>query len=363
MYMKKFITQVLAVAMIATTLVGCGSSANTSNPAPSSTETTSTTADSTSAAPAPATDKKSYTFKYAELNPDGHIMDECADQFAELVKEKSDGRITIDVFPAGQLGDEKTVYQTLQMGGGAIDMCRGNTNSLTDFGVKKLSLFGLPFIFRDREHLWNVLNSEIGEAYLKEPQEIGTGMVGVFYLDEGSRNFFTTEKNPVSSIADFKGKKLRVPTTDLMSDTVAAMGVQSTPISFSELYSALQSGTVDGAEQPHSGYASNKLYEVAPNYILTGHTYSPSIILMSEASWNTLDAEDQAIVMEAAKETENWNKENIEKLDADLLQEIKDAGANVVEVPDKTPYIEAVKGVVEKYTAGLEAEYEAIMAK
>ncbi|QTL97192.1 DctP family TRAP transporter solute-binding subunit [Iocasia frigidifontis] len=309
-----------------------------------------------------AKDKPSYTFRYAELNPDGHIMDECGDYFAKLVSEKSNGRITIKVFPAGQLGDEKTVYQTLQMGG-VIDICRGNTNSLGDFGVKKLTLFGLPFVFRDREHLWDVLNSEIGEEFLREPQEIGTGMVGLFYLDEGSRHFFTAEDIVIDSVDDFEGLKLRVPTTELMTETVGALGVQSTPISFSELYSSLQTGVVDGAEQPFSGYYSNKFYEVAPNYILTGHTYSPSIVLMSEASWNKLDAEDRALIMEAAKETEEWNRQNIERLDKELLEKIKAAGVNVIEVPDKTPYIEATKDVVLKYIAGYEKYYEAIQAK
>lgn len=358
--MKKQLALTLAAAMTISLFAGCGSAAGSSSaPAASAAPAAPT---SSEAASSGTSEKKTYTFKYAELNPDGHIMDECADKFAELVKAKSDGRITIEVFPAGQLGDEKTAYQSVQMGGGVIDMCRGNTNSLVDFGVKKLSLFGLPFIFRDREHLWNVLNSEIGDEFLKEPQEAGTGMVGLFYLDEGSRNFFTVKNKPVSSIDDFKGMKLRVPTTDLMSETVAAMGIQSTPISFSELYSALQSGTVDGAEQPHSGYFSNKFYEVAPNYILTGHTYSPSIILMSEQIWNSLDEEDQGIIKEAAKETEAWNKENIEKLDADLLEQIKAAGANVVEVPDKTPYIEATKSVVDKYIVGLEGYYQKIVS-
>lgn len=344
---KKVISLALAGAMTMSLLAGCGAGGGTDAAG-------GETADG---------EKKSYTLKYAELNPDGHIMDDCADHFAELVAEKSDGRITIDVFPAGQLGDEKTVYQTLQMGGGAVDMCRGNTNSLSDFGIQKLNLFGLPFIFRDREHLWNVLDSEIGDEFLKEPQEAGTGMVGLFYLDEGSRNFFTVKNKPVESIEDFKGLKLRVPTTDLMSDTASALGVQSTPISFSELYSALQTGTVDGAEQPHSGYVSNKFYEVAPNYILTGHTYSPGIVLMSEQVWNTLDEEAQQILMEAGQETEEWNRASIEELDNDLLQQAKDAGANVIEVTDKTPYIEATKSVVDKYAAGLEDYYDAIMAK
>lgn len=351
--MKKLLSLTVAGAMLTALLAGCGGGAT------GGTDTGATTGGDASA----SGEKQSYTFKYAELNPDGHIMDNCADKFAELVSEKSGGRITIEVFPAGQLGDEKTVYQTLQMGGGTIDMCRGNTNSMNDFGLKKMNLFGLPFIFRDREHLWNVLNSEIGEEILAEPQEVSSSMVGLFYLDEGSRNFFTIGSKPVNSIEDFQGLKLRVPTTDLMSDTAAALGVQSTPISFSELYSAIQSGTVDGAEQPHSGYVSNKFYEVAPNYILTGHTYSPGIVLMSESSWNKLDAEDQALIMEAGKETEEWNRANIEELDNDLLQQAKDAGANVIEVSDKTPYIEATKSVVEKYAEGLDDLYQAILAK
>jgi TRAP-type C4-dicarboxylate transport system substrate-binding protein len=194
-------------------------------------------------------------------------------------------------------------------------------------------------------------------------QDINTGMVGLFYLDEGSRNFFTARRNVINSVNDYRGLKLRVPTTELMSDTVAAMGVQSTPISFAELYSALQTGVVDGAEQPHSGYFSNKFYEVAPNYILSGHTYSPGIVLMSEISWNKLDAEDKALIMQAAKETEQWNKANIEVLDNDLLEQIKAAGANVIPVPDKTPYIEKTRAVSDKYAKGLENYYQAILAK
>ncbi len=308
-------------------------------------------------------EKKSYTFKFAELNPKGHIMEQVDSRFAELVYEKSDGRIKIEVFPAGQLGDEKTMYQSLQMGGGAIDMCRGNTNSLGDFGVKKLTLFGLPFIFRDREHLWNVLNSEIGKEFLREPQETGTGMVGLFYLDEGARHIFTKPGIEIHNVNDLKGLKLRVPTTQLMSETFQALGVQPTPISFGELYSALQAGTVDGAEQPYSGYFSNNFFEVAPNYTLSGHTYSPSIVLMSEAVFNKLDAEDQAIIMEAGKEAEQYNLSSIEKLDGELIEKIKAAGAGVSEVSDKVAYVDLAKPVVMKYIEGLESYYEAILSK
>ena len=307
-------------------------------------------------------EKKNHKFRYAELNPDNHIMDQCGDKFAALVRDKSGGRIVIDVFPAGQLADEKGMYQTMQMGGGAIDIARGNTNSVADFGMNRLALFGMPFIFRDRPHLWAVLNSNIGREFLSEPQELGTGMVGLFYLDEGSRNFFTVKNIKVDSLESLNGLKLRVPTNDLLTDTAKALGVQSTPISFSELYSALQTGTVDGAEQPHPGYYSNKFYEVAPNYSLTGHTYSPSIVLMAEDAWNKLDADDQKLIMDAGRETEEWNRANIERLDNQLLVDIKAAGANVIEIPDKTPFINATKGVVKKYASGNEEYVDAIQA-
>ena len=188
-------------------------------------------------------------------------------------------------------------------------------------------------------------------------------MVGLFYLDEGSRNFFTNEGVEIRTAEDMAGLKLRVPTTDLMSDTTAALGAQSTPISFSELYSALQTGTVDGAEQPYSGYYSNKFSEVAPNYTLSGHTYSPSIVIMSELVWSQMDEADQNIIMEAAKEAEEWNKENIEKLDAEILESIKAEGANVIEVEDKSSFMEMTKEVVDKYAKGYEDYYEAIISK
>ena len=351
---RKVVATILSLTLAMTMLAGCGNKQEAPAEQPAETEQDAPEADDAEPAegeePAASTGEAEIVLKYAELNPDGHIMDECADYFAEQVAEMSNGRIEIDVFPAGQLGDEKTAYQTIQMGGGAIDICRGNTNSLADFGAEKLNLFGLPFVFQGREHLWNVLESEIGADFLAEPQEKGMGMVGLFYLDEGSRNFFTIESKPIESVEDFKGLKLRVPTTLIMEGTTTALGASATPISFSELYSSLQTGVVDGAEQPHSGYFSNKFYEVAPNYTLTGHTYSPSIILMSESVWNNLSAEDQQILLDAAKATEQYNKETITELDGQLLEDIKAAGANVIEITDNTPFVEATADVTAEYT-------------
>ena len=351
---RKVVATILSLTLAMTMLAGCGNKQEAPAEQPAETEQDAPEADDAEPAegeePAASTGEAEIVLKYAELNPDGHIMDECADYFAEQVAEMSNGRIEIDVFPAGQLGDEKTAYQTIQMGGGAVDHCRGHTNSLADLGAEKLNLVGLPFVFQGRDHLWNVLESEIGADFLAEPQDKGMGMVGLFYLDEGSRNFFTIESKPIESVEDFKGLKLRVPTTLIMEGTTTALGASATPISFSELYSSLQTGVVDGAEQPHSGYFSNKFYEVAPNYTLTGHTYSPSIILMSESVWNNLSAEDQQILLDAAKATEQYNKETITELDGQLLEDIKAAGANVIEITDNTPFVEATADVTAEYT-------------
>lgn len=128
----------------------------------------------------------------------------------------------------------------------------------------------------------------------------------------------------ISSIADLKGKKIRVPETTLMMDTMTALGAEPTPIAYSELYSSIQTGVVDGGENGYPGYDSNKFYEVAPYYLLDGHTFSPGIILMAEAKWNQLSEEDQAILREAGKKASEWSKEQIEAEEAELRKGLED---------------------------------------
>ncbi len=297
---------------------------------------------------------------YAELNPDGHPMGDVAYYFADKVKELSDGKMTIEVYTSGILGSGKENLQSLQSGGGSVDLYRGNTNELSDYNCNKLSLFGMPYTFRDREHLWNVIESEIGIEYLKEPQEAKTNMVGLFYTEEGARHFFTAE--PVNKLKDLLGKKLRVPKTEVMSDTVKALGVEPTPIDWGELYNSLQTGVVDGAEQPLAGYYNNKFYEVAPYYILDGHTYSPGIVLVAEKVWNNLSEAQQNVLTEAGLATQAFNKENAARVDRETLVKIREV-ATVTEVADASPWQQATSDVIAKYTQGLEAEMSAIKAK
>ncbi len=291
--------------------------------------------------------------KYAELNSDDNINTRVGYEFAKYVDEMSEGRIRIEVYSSSTLGDEKTCLNALQMGGGTVDMYRGNTNSLSDYGFRKLNMFGLPFVFTNRETMWKVLeHEELGQAFLMEGSEAGAGMVGVFYMDEGARNMFTTKA--IGGLGDIKDMKIRVPETELMMDTMKALGAQPTPISYSELYSSLQSGVVDGAENGYPGYSSNKFYEVAPYYLLSGHTFSPGIVLMAEAKWNALSPEDQQILRDAGRKASEWNKEAIEEEEVTIRKELESKGVTIVEMSpeEKTAAQSACEPVWADYTEG-----------
>ncbi len=366
--MRKALSVILASAMVLS-MAACGGSGGS---APATTaaagggaeaapakEQEAASAEGQEAAPAAAPE---ITFKYAELNSDDNINTRAGYKFAEYVAELSGGRIEIDVNSASTLGDEKTCLNALQMGGGTVDFYRGNTNSLSDYGFQKLNLFGLPYIFTSREGMWKVLESEeLGQAFLNEGVEVGAGMVGIAYTDEGARNLFTSSE--ISSLADIKGKKIRVPETTLMMDTMSALGAEPTPISYSELYSSLQTGVVDGAENGYPGYDSNKFYEVAPYYLLDAHTFSPGIILMAEAQWNKLSAEDQAILLEAGKKASEWNKGAIEEEEKELRAALEGKGVTIIECPaeDKAAAQEACKAVWADYSKGIEDLLQAMV--
>lgn len=353
---KKLVALTLVTAMAASLTACGGSSSQTAQTtaAPAAAETKAAEA----AAPAAGGEKAAepeIVFKYAELNSDDNINTRVGYKFADYVDELSNGRIKIEVYSASTLGDEKTCLNALQMGGGTVDMYRGNTNSLSDYGFQKLNMFGLPFIFTSRESMWKVLeDKDLGQAFLSEGAEVGAGMVGLYYTDEGARNLFTTKE--IKGLSDIKGMKIRVPETELMMDTMKALGAEPTPISYSELYSSLQSGVVDGAENGYPGYSSNKFYEVAPYYLLSGHTFSPGIVLMAQAKWDALSAEDQQILLEAGQKASDWNKEAIDAEEVTLRKELEDKGITIIDMTaeDKATAQAACEPVWANYTEGIE---------
>lgn len=359
--MKKKLLALTLVSAMAASLAGCGggSTAATTAAATAAATTAAAAGDSaaadTTAAGGDTAAAPEIIFKYAELNSDDNINTRVGYEFAKNVEEMSGGRIKIEVYSASTLGDEKTCLNALQMGGGTVDMYRGNTNSLSDYGFQKLNMFGLPFIFTGREGMWKVLEDEqLGQAFLTEGSEVGAGMVGLFYTDEGARNMFTTKE--IKGLSDIKSMKIRVPETQLMMDTMKALGAEPTPISYSELYSSLQSGVVDGAENGYPGYDSNKFYEVAPYYLLSGHTFSPGIVLMAEAKWNALSPEDQQILLDAGQKASEWNRGEIDAEEDVLRKSLEEKGVTIIDMsPEDTATAQAAcEPVWADYTKGIE---------
>jgi len=290
--------------------------------------------------------KPQIILRYGDVNPLGHVLLESAEYFADQVSQLSEGRIKIEIYPSGQLGDDNEVYQAMQMG--AVDLYRGNASSMSDFGKMQVTALALPYIFRDRDHFWAVCAGDLGQEILADIQKSGSRMVGLFYMDEGARNFFTT-KAPVTKMADLKNLKIRVQNSQLMLDTVSALGANPTPIDYAELYTALQTGVVDGAENPPASYFSNKFYEVAPYYVLDGHTFSPSVVLMSEIVWNRLSSEDKGILVKAGQLTEEFNRQAIEAADEKAYENLRNAGVKITTLTDAQKWSDAMAGVYAKH--------------
>lgn len=357
--MKKKILSALLCATMVASMAGCGVKApetaaddtKTNDAAPA--DTAADAADAT----APVGD--AVTLVYAEVNPLDTIVGQTATKFKETVEELSGGSITIDVQASGVLGSENDVLDTMLGGGGTIDMARISAFALTSYGGQKSMLLSLPYTFVSREHFWNFATSDLADEFLLEPSENGSGVRGLFYGEEGFRHFFTVE--PVAGIEDLAGKKLRVSNDPIMNGLVEGLGASPTVVAFGELYSALQTGVVDGAEQPIANYKSNAFPEVANNLILDGHTLGAVQVIITDDAWNSLSPEQQDVLTKAGEVASAYNREISESAEKEVLDQLKADGCNVVEVTDLQPWQDAVKSVVEENIKGQEDLYQQIL--
>ena len=361
--MKKLLSALLAASMVLS-LAACGGSASSaaSSAAADSTPAADSTAASDTAAAgdtAAAANDPHVTLVYAEVNPLDTIVGQTGTAFKEKVEELSGGSITIDIQASGVLGSENDVLDNILAGGDTIDMSRISAFALTSYGCNKSKLLSIPFTFENREHFWNFANSDLAAEFLNEPQELGLPVRGIFYGEEGFRHFFTV--NPVNGIEDMKGLKLRVSNDPVMTGMVESLGASPTVVSFGELYSALQTGVVDGAEQPIANYKSNAFPEVANNLILDGHTLGAVQVIITENAWNKLTENQQACIMEAGKYAQDFNAKLSETEENKVLDELKANGCNVVEVTDKAPWQEACKSVIEENTKDQAELYQKIL--
>ena len=335
-------------------LTACGGGSSSSTAASTAPASSAAAGDASAASGDPAV-----TLVYAEVNPLDTIVGQTASYFKEQVESLSGGSITIDLQASGVLGSENDVLDNILAGGDTIDISRISAFALTSYGCKKSMLLSLPYTFVSREHWWNFANSDLAPDFLNEPQELGLPVRGIFYGEEGFRHFFTVE--PVAGIADLAGMKLRVSNDPVMNGLVEGLGATPTVVSFNELYSALQTGVVDGAEQPIANYASNAFPEVANNLILDGHTLGAVQVVITDNAWNKLTANQQEAVMEAGRLSQEFNANLSEDEENRVLEELKAEGCNVVDVPDKTEWQEACAQVITDNTKGLEDLYQQLV--
>ena len=338
---------VAGAATAAAALTACGGSSSSTATSAAGSTAGSTAASVAGDAAAAANDPK-VTLVYAEVNPLDTIVGQTATHFKEKVEELTGGSVVIDVQASGVLGSENDVLDAILGGSTSIDMSRISAFALTSYGCNKSKLLSIPFTFENRAHFWNFANSDLAPEFLNEPQELGLPVRGIFYGEEGFRHFFTVK--PVSGIADFKGLKLRVSNDPVMNGMVESLGASPTVVSFGELYSALQTGVVDGAEQPIANYKSNAFPEVANNLILDGHTLGAVQVVITDNAWNKLTENQQQCIMEAGKYAQEFNAQLSESEENKVLDQLKADGCNVVEVTDKQVWADACAKVIEDNT-------------
>ncbi len=352
---KRIFYGVLATMICAGLATGCSGNSKQETQASQKAETAAASVkkESTAAESKEKTyDTPELILRYAEVNAEKDERAQASMKFAERIKERTNGRIEIQVFPGAQLGDNKQVFQNLQLG--AIDMTNSVPAQYKTMGVDipYVKVLGIPFLFRDEEHAVNVMHGEFGEQ-LKNDVAAGNGKVIILdYFVAGSRSFFANK--PVRTLEDFKGLKIRVQQDEVYMDMVKAFGGSPTPMATSELYSALQTGVVDGAENPVKGYYNNKYYEVSPYYSFSRHMIEPTAITISELTWNKLTDEEKEIFKTTAAEVTADFQKTLKEKEAVQIEELKRANVELIEIQDYDKWVEAAKPLEEKYGAGFE---------
>lgn len=286
-----------------------------------------------------------FVLTYAENQPEDYPTTQGAYRFAQLVFERTGGKVEIQVSAGGVLGEEQSTIEQMQFGG--IDFARVSLSSLSDF-IPKMNVLQMPYLYTDADHMWRVLEGEIGDEFLDSLD--GFGLVALSWYDAGARNFYSAKK-PVESLEDMKGMRVRVQESELMKAVVEALGALAVPMAYDEVYSALETGSIDAAENNWPSYDSMRHYEVAPFYTVDEHTRVPEMQLVSEATWNKLPKEYHEIIRECARESAVYERRLWEERIHEAEKRVRKAGCQVVELSpeEKGRFREAMVSIYGEY--------------
>jgi tripartite ATP-independent transporter DctP family solute receptor len=258
----------------------------------------------------------------------------------------TNSRITVQMYPSMQLGGEKETIEQTQVN--AIQLTRASVGALGPV-IPDLNVFNLPFLFRDTAHMQAVIDGPIGQELLdKVTNNAKAGLVGLCWMDAGARSLYDTKK-PIKTIGDLHGMKFRVMGNPMFVDMMNALGGNGIAMGYDQVFNALQTGVVDGAENNPPSFVFDNHYQAAKYFTLTEHLIVPEILVMSKKSWDALSKEDQALVKNYAREAQLEERKLWNEYEAKAIAKAKAAGVQIIPVKDKTPYQQAVKPVWDKY--------------
>ena len=278
----------------------------------------------------------------ADTHPDGYPTVEAVKYMGELIKERTAGRYSVEVYHSAQLGEEKDTIEQVRTG--VIDL---NRVSMAPFNgtIPETNVPSLPYLFRSEDHMHKVMDGEIGDQ-IKAAFE-PAGLVALAFYDSGARSFYNSKK-PINSKEDMAGLKFRVIQSDIFVEMVKALGGNATPMPYGEVYSAIETGVIDGAENNFPSYDTAKHAEVAKNYALDEHMMVPEVFVMAKSSWDKLTPEDQAIFKQAAKDSVVKQRELWAAKVKESRAKVEAAGTKIT-TPDKQPFIDAMGPVYDKF--------------
>jgi len=273
-------------------------------------------------------------------------------KFAEIVEAETGGSIKVEVYPDGQLGGDLQVFEALKIG--SVQGATMSTGPIASF-APRFNIFDLPFLFKDTDTAYAILDGEIGQELLNDLPEVG--VIGLSYMENGFRDL-TNNKREVKTPDDVRGLKIRTLENKLHVELWKTLGATPTPMAFTELYTALDQGVVDGQENPPGNVLLNKFYEVQKYLTKTGHVYNASPLLVSKKFWDELTDAEREAIRKAAKEATEWQRQANIKESNEAYEKLKEAGMIITELSaeEKARFVEALQPVYEKFKGEIGAD-------
>jgi tripartite ATP-independent transporter DctP family solute receptor len=285
-------------------------------------------------------------FKASDVQPPGYPTVVATENLGKKLEAATQGRLSVQMYPSMQLGGEKETIEQTQIG--AIQMLRVSVGSMGPI-VDDINVVNMPFLFKNTAHAEKMMDGPIGEELLdKITASPNAGLVAVCWMDAGARSLYNT-KRPIKTIEDVKGLKFRVIGNPIFIDMMNALGGNGVAMGYDQVFSALQTGVIDGAENNPPSYVFSNHCTAAKYFSLTEHLIIPEVLLFSKKAWSQLSADDQGLIKKFAREAQLEERELWDQYQQKAMDKAKAAGCEIVDIADKAPFQNAVKPVWDKY--------------